>query len=238
MLFFLPFIRGLLRCIASCTGFTYCKAIWFSCSRMGYAYAKYCERTASSRRWSTDCHCISEHYFEAKRSICQQMCFKMTNPRRYIRALLRNAGYFSFVFTSPDNNRTWAFPHSDFNRNLGGQHEKLVNSLAFNEDGVLASDSIGILCLCKQHSAHFLDRRNSCASRKFERRTEIYEWHKTIPEVDFLLAKQKKLLKCEKCKGAWPETHSLIQKPDYVSVKSVIHLDAMYASGRCLFVIF
>lgn len=64
----------------------------------------------------------------------------LTNHKKGVRALARNPREFSFASASADNIKTWALPDGRFMRNLSGEHhEKLVNALAVNEDGVLIS---------------------------------------------------------------------------------------------------
>jgi pleiotropic regulator 1 len=62
----------------------------------------------------------------------------LTNHKKGVRALAMNPIEFSFASASIDNIKTWAFPRGDFMRNLRG-HTGLVNALAINQDGVLAS---------------------------------------------------------------------------------------------------
>eukprot|EP00177_Eucheuma_denticulatum_P006905 GFKZ01012564.1.p1 GENE.GFKZ01012564.1~~GFKZ01012564.1.p1 ORF type:complete len:544 (-),score=45.77 GFKZ01012564.1:3010-4536(-) len=64
----------------------------------------------------------------------------LTNHKKGVRALAPNPREFSFASASADNIKTWALPDGTFMRNLSGEHhEKLVNALAVNEDGVLVS---------------------------------------------------------------------------------------------------
>lgn len=62
----------------------------------------------------------------------------LTNHKKGVRALAMHPVEFSFASASIDNVKTWAFPRGDFMRNLRG-HTGLVNALAMNQDGVLAS---------------------------------------------------------------------------------------------------
>lgn len=62
----------------------------------------------------------------------------LTNHKKGVRGLALHPGEFSFASASPDNIKTWCFRRGDFMRNLSG-HTGLVNALAVNQDGVLAS---------------------------------------------------------------------------------------------------
>lgn len=80
----------------------------------------------------------------------------LTNHKKGVRALARHPREFSFASASADNIKTWALPGGEFMRNLGGQHhEKLVNGLAINDDGVLVSGGDdGSLCFWDYTAAH------------------------------------------------------------------------------------
>lgn len=80
----------------------------------------------------------------------------LTNHKKGVRALARHPREYSFASGSADNIKTWALPEGTFMRNLSGQHhDKLVNALAVNDDGVLASGGDdGRLCLWDYSGAH------------------------------------------------------------------------------------
>lgn len=80
----------------------------------------------------------------------------LTNHKKGVRALVRHPREFSFASASADNIKTWALPNGSFMRNLGGQHhEKLINALAVNDDGVLVSGGDdGKLCFWDYAGAH------------------------------------------------------------------------------------
>ncbi|CAN8065453.1 unnamed protein product [Agarophyton chilense] len=64
----------------------------------------------------------------------------LTNHKKGVRALAAHPREFSFASASADSIKTWALPGGMLMRNLNGAHgKKLVNALAINEDGVLAS---------------------------------------------------------------------------------------------------
>lgn len=80
----------------------------------------------------------------------------LTNHKKGVRALVRHPRENSFASASADNIKTWALPDGSFMRNLSGQHhEKLVNALAVNDDGVLVSGGDdGSLCFWDYSGAH------------------------------------------------------------------------------------
>ncbi len=67
----------------------------------------------------------------------------LTNHKRGVRALAAHPSEYTFASASADAVKSWAFPHGEFMRNFrtdGDVHRgKLVNALAINEDGVMAS---------------------------------------------------------------------------------------------------
>ncbi len=79
----------------------------------------------------------------------------LTNHKRGVRAVAMHPREFSFASASVDNIKTWSLPQGTFMRNFGGQHKKLVNCLAVNEDGVMVSGGDdGVMCMWDWKSAH------------------------------------------------------------------------------------
>ncbi|KAI0560898.1 WD40/YVTN repeat-like containing protein [Gracilaria domingensis] len=80
----------------------------------------------------------------------------LTNHKKGVRALAAHPREFSFASASAENIKTWALPNGTFMRNLSGAHgKKLVNALAINEDGVLASGGDdGTVAFWDYSSAH------------------------------------------------------------------------------------
>ncbi|BFZ14938.1 hypothetical protein BsWGS_17976 [Bradybaena similaris] len=62
----------------------------------------------------------------------------LTNHKKSVRALALHPVQYSFASGSPDNIKQWKFPDGNFLQNLSG-HNAIINSLACNSDGVLAS---------------------------------------------------------------------------------------------------
>lgn len=80
----------------------------------------------------------------------------LTNHKKGVRGLAAHPREFSFVSASADNIKTWALPEGTFMRNFSGAHGgKLVNAVAVNEDGVLASGGDdGTVAFWDYSSAH------------------------------------------------------------------------------------
>lgn len=86
----------------------------------------------------------------------------LTNHKKGVRALVRHPREFSFASASADNIKTWALPDGTFVRNLSGGHDKLVNAIAVNEDGVLVSGGDdGSMCFWDYNSAHRFQREQT-----------------------------------------------------------------------------
>lgn len=80
----------------------------------------------------------------------------LTNHKKGVRALAAHPREFSFASASADNIKTWALPEGMLMRNFSGAHGgKLVNAVAVNEDGVLASGADdGTVAFWDYNSAH------------------------------------------------------------------------------------
>lgn len=86
----------------------------------------------------------------------------LTNHKKGVRALVRHPREFSFASASADNIKTWGLPDGTFMRNLSGGHDKLVNALAVNEDGVLVSGGDdGSVCFWDYKAAHRFQRQQT-----------------------------------------------------------------------------
>jgi pleiotropic regulator 1 len=62
----------------------------------------------------------------------------LTHHKKGVRGLALSRQEFSFVSGSPDNIKKFLLPEGQFVQNLSG-HSSIINSLALNDDGVLAS---------------------------------------------------------------------------------------------------
>jgi len=78
----------------------------------------------------------------------------LTNHKKGVRSVALHPREFTFASASSDNIKNWQLPNGDFLRNFSGQNT-IVNTLAINEDGVMASGGDdGTLAFWDYKSAH------------------------------------------------------------------------------------
>lgn len=142
----------------------------------------------------------------------------LTNHKKGVRALVRHPREFSFASASADNIKTWALPDGTFMRNLSGQHhEKLVNALAVNDDGVLASGGDdGSLCFWDYSGAHcFQSEQTVVQPGSLDCEAGIYAMAFDKSGSRLITCEADKTIKMWKeDTSATPETHPLDWKPN------------------------
>ncbi|XP_063274481.1 pleiotropic regulator 1-like [Prinia subflava] len=62
----------------------------------------------------------------------------LTDHQKSARAVVLHPRYYTFASAAPDQIKQWKLPYGDFIQDLSG-HKALINALAVNSDGVLAS---------------------------------------------------------------------------------------------------
>lgn len=142
----------------------------------------------------------------------------LTNHKKGVRALVRHPREFSFASASADNIKTWALPDGIFMRNLSGQHhEKLVNALAVNDDGVLVSGGDdGSLCFWDYSGAHcFQSEQTIVQPGSLDCEAGIYAMAFDKSGSRLITCEADKTIKMWKeDTSATPDTHPLDWKPD------------------------
>lgn len=143
----------------------------------------------------------------------------LTNHKKGVRALALHPREFSFASASADNIKTWALPRGEFMRNLRGQQhrEQLVNALAINEDGVMASGGDnGSLCFWDYSSAHcFQSAQTVVQPGSLNCEAGIYGLAFDKSGSRLITCEADKTIKMwREDENATPETHPLEWKPD------------------------
>lgn len=63
----------------------------------------------------------------------------LTHHKKSIRALAMHPSEFAFASASAENIKKWALPDGDFLHNMLAQQRAIVNAMALNADGVMAT---------------------------------------------------------------------------------------------------
>lgn len=67
----------------------------------------------------------------------------LTHHKKSIRALAMHPHEFAFASASAENIKKWALPDGDFLHNMLSQQRAIINSMAINQDGVVATGERG-----------------------------------------------------------------------------------------------
>lgn len=140
----------------------------------------------------------------------------LTNHKKGVRALAMHPVEFSFASASIDNVKTWAFPRGAFMRNLRG-HTGLVNALAINHDGVIASGGDdGNIRFWDASSAHcFQSTQVRVQPGSMENEAGIYAMAFDHSGSRLITCEADKTIKMWKEDvNSTPETHPLRWTPD------------------------
>ncbi|KAG2428792.1 hypothetical protein HXX76_011492 [Chlamydomonas incerta] len=134
----------------------------------------------------------------------------LTHHKKSIRALAMHPHEFAFASASAENIKKWALPDGDFLHNMLSQQRAIINSMAINQDGVVATGGDnGSLWLWDWRSGHCFQQDETVVQPgSLESEGALYDMAFDMTGSRLITAEGDKTVKMWKeVEDATPETH-------------------------------
>ncbi|GFR44655.1 hypothetical protein Agub_g5945 [Astrephomene gubernaculifera] len=134
----------------------------------------------------------------------------LTHHKKSIRALAQHPSEFAFASASAENIKKWALPDGDFLHNMLSQQRAIINSMAINQDGVIATGGDnGSLWFWDWRSGHcFQQDETQVQPGSLESEATLYDMAFDASGSRLITAEGDKTVKMwREVEDASPETH-------------------------------
>ncbi|GLT95238.1 hypothetical protein SLE2022_129310 [Rubroshorea leprosula] len=139
----------------------------------------------------------------------------LTHHKKSVQAMAQHPKEHCFASASADNIKKFGLPNSEFLHNiLNSQQKTLINSMAINEDGVMATGDMELLWLWDWKSGHNFQQAQTIVQPGSYREASIYALSYHMTGTRLVTSEADKTIKMWKeDETTTPETHPVKFKP-------------------------